>query len=127
MINAGNVTVGHVSGSHQLRRVHDEVVTFTVIGQCLLESSAVCSDSEASVESCALSFSNLLVLITVVLQSTGLQVRKRILDATIVVACGLVTAKGATLYTGTTRTPQSVLGSLTGPPFTAARPCQLRL
>ena len=98
MINAGNVAVGHVSGSHQLRRVHDEVVTFTVIGQCLLESSAVCSDSEASVENCALSFSNLLVLITVVLQSTGLQVRKRILDATIVVACGLVTAKGATLY-----------------------------
>ena len=54
MINECNVAVGHVSGSHQLRRVHDEVVTFTVIGQCLLESSAVCSDSEASVENCAL-------------------------------------------------------------------------
>ena len=104
MINECNVAVGHVSGSHQLRRVHDEVVTFTVIGQCLLESSAVCSDSEASVENCALSFSNLLVLITVVLQSTGLQVAAEAYlgrdNRRGMRGCGLVTAKGATLYSG---------------------------
>ena len=58
MIDAGNVAVGRVSGSHQLRRVRDEVITFTVIGQRLLESSAVCCDSEASVETARRAFQN---------------------------------------------------------------------
>ena len=68
MDNADNVAVGHVSGSHQLRRVLHDVITFTVIGQRLLELSTVCCDSKASVENYVLSFSNPLVLSTVVLQ-----------------------------------------------------------
>ena len=68
MINDSTVAVSHVSGCHQIHRVVHDVIIFTVNDQRLLESSAVCCDSEASVKNRASSFSNPLVLPTVVLQ-----------------------------------------------------------
>ena len=56
MISAGHVAVGHVSGSHQLGRVLHEMFTFTVLGHRLLESSAVCCESEMCVQNRVLSF-----------------------------------------------------------------------
>ena len=38
MISAGHVAISHVSGSHQLGRVLHEVITFSIVGQRLLES-----------------------------------------------------------------------------------------
>ena len=38
VIDADLVATRHVSGSHQLGRVLDEVITFTVLGHRLLES-----------------------------------------------------------------------------------------
>ena len=40
-IDADLVAIGHVSGSHQLGRVLHEVITFTVLGQRSLETSAM--------------------------------------------------------------------------------------
>ena len=56
MISAGRVAIGNVHGSHHLGRVLHEVVTFSIVGQRLLESCTLCSESETSVENCALSF-----------------------------------------------------------------------
>ena len=67
MINADLVAIGNVSGSHQLGRVLHEVDAFCILGHRLRKSSAVCCESEASVENCVLSFSNPLVLSAVVL------------------------------------------------------------
>ena len=38
MISAGHVAIGHVRGSHHLRRVLHEVITIIMLGQRLLES-----------------------------------------------------------------------------------------
>ena len=38
MISGGHVAIGHVRGSHHLRRVLHEVITFSMFGQRLLES-----------------------------------------------------------------------------------------
>ena len=56
MISAGHVAIGHVRGSHQLGHVLHEVITIIMLGQRLLESCTLCSESETSVENCALSF-----------------------------------------------------------------------
>ena len=56
MISAGHVAIGHVRGSHYLLRVLHEVITIIMLGQRLLESCTLCSESETSVEICALSF-----------------------------------------------------------------------
>ena len=56
MISAGLAAIGHVRGSHHLSRVLHEVITFIILGQRLLESCTLCSESETSVENCALSF-----------------------------------------------------------------------
>ena len=56
MISAGHVAIGHVRGSHYLRRVLHEMITIIMLGQRLLESRTLCSESETSVENCALSF-----------------------------------------------------------------------
>ena len=56
MIGAGHVAIGHVRGSHYLRRVLHEVMTFSIHGERLLESCTLCSESETIVENCDLSF-----------------------------------------------------------------------
>ena len=56
MISAGHVAIGNVRGSHYLSRVLHEVVTFSIVGQRLLESCTLCSESETSVENCDFSF-----------------------------------------------------------------------
>ena len=38
MISAGHAAIGNVRGSHDLGRVLDEVITFSILGQRLLES-----------------------------------------------------------------------------------------
>ena len=38
VISAGHVAIGHVRGSHYLRRVLHEVITFSILGEHLLES-----------------------------------------------------------------------------------------
>ena len=38
MISASHEIIGHVRGSHQLGRVLHEVITFTILGERLLES-----------------------------------------------------------------------------------------
>ena len=38
MISAGHVAIGHVRGGQYLRRVLHEVITFSIVGQRLLES-----------------------------------------------------------------------------------------
>ena len=38
MISASREVIGHVRGSHQLGRVLHEVITFTILGERLLES-----------------------------------------------------------------------------------------
>ena len=56
MISVAHEAIGHVRGSHHLSRVLHEVITFIILGQRLLESCTLCSESETSVENCALSF-----------------------------------------------------------------------
>ena len=56
MINTNFVTICHVSVSHQLGRVLHEMITFSVLGERLQESLALCCESEAGVENCVLSF-----------------------------------------------------------------------
>ena len=56
MISAGHVPIGHVRGSHHIRRVLHEVITIIMLGQRLLESCTLCSESETSVENWLLSF-----------------------------------------------------------------------
>ena len=56
MVSAGHVAIGHVRGSHQLGHVLHEVITIIMLGQRLLESCTLCSESETSVENCVLSF-----------------------------------------------------------------------
>ena len=50
MIDAVLEAIDHVSGSHQLDRVLHEELIFSILGQRLLETSAVCCESAASVE-----------------------------------------------------------------------------
>ena len=98
MIDADKEAVGHVSGSHQIRRVLHDVITFTVIGQRLLESCTLCSDSETSVENWQLLCIELLKSVSsfgrgaTVNSSTS---EKRTTDARSVAARDLVRAKGA--------------------------------
>ena len=68
MITAGNVAIGNLRGSHDHLRVLHEMITFSTNGQRLHESCTLCSESETSVENCALSFWNPLDLLAVVLQ-----------------------------------------------------------
>ena len=56
MINIDLVAICNVSGSHQLGRVLHEMITFSVLGERLQESLALCCESEAGVENCVLSF-----------------------------------------------------------------------
>ena len=56
MINNDFVAICHVSVSHQLGRVLHEMITFSVLGERLQESLALCCESEAGVENCVLSF-----------------------------------------------------------------------
>ena len=56
MIDAVLVVIGYVSGIHQLSRVPHEEIIFSILGQRLLESCAVCCESETSVESYVLGF-----------------------------------------------------------------------
>ena len=67
MINADLKAISNVRGSHQLGRVLHEVITISMLGQRLLESCTLCSESETTVENSALSFYNPLVLSVVVL------------------------------------------------------------
>ena len=55
MIDAGLEAIDHVSGSHQIGRFLHEDLIFSILGQRLLETSAVCCESAASVESYVLS------------------------------------------------------------------------
>ena len=56
IFDADFMAVGHVSGIFHLGRVMHEVITFTVLGQRLLDPCAVCRESEVSVERWMLSF-----------------------------------------------------------------------
>jgi hypothetical protein len=56
MIDAVLVAIGHVSGSHQLGRDLHEDIIFSILDRRLLESSAVCFESEMYVESYVLNF-----------------------------------------------------------------------
>ena len=56
MINTNFVAICHVSVSHQLGRVLHEMITFSILGERLRESLALCCESEAGVENCVLSF-----------------------------------------------------------------------
>ena len=56
MIDADRVPVSHESGSHQLGYFLHEVIIMSIDGERLLESCTLCSESETSVENCALSF-----------------------------------------------------------------------
>ena len=56
MISTDTAAIGKVRGSHHLGRVLHEVITFTILGERLLESCTLCSESETSVEKCDLSF-----------------------------------------------------------------------
>ena len=67
VINTDLVAIIHVSFSRQLSRVVHELINSSILGHRLRKSSAVCCESEASVENCVLSFSNPLVLSAVVL------------------------------------------------------------
>ena len=55
MIDAGRMPVRHVSVSHQIDYILHEVIIFIILGQRLLESCTLCSESETSVENCVLS------------------------------------------------------------------------
>ena len=68
MIDAVLVAISHVSGSHQLDRDLHEDIIFSILDRRLLESSAVCCESEMYVETYVLIFYNPLVLLSVVLQ-----------------------------------------------------------
>ena len=65
MISAGHVAIGNVRGSHHLRRVLHEVITISILGERLLESCTLRSESETSVENCLLSVQDPLDLSTV--------------------------------------------------------------
>ena len=56
MINAILAAISNVHGSHYLCRVLHEVITICIVGQRLLESCTLCSESEMSVENYMLSF-----------------------------------------------------------------------
>ena len=56
MIDAVLVAIGHVSGSHRLRPVLPEDIIFSILDRRLLESSAVCCESEMYVETYVLIF-----------------------------------------------------------------------
>ena len=56
MIDVDHVAIGHVSCCHQLGRVLHEMITFSILGERLRESLALCCESEAGVENCVLSF-----------------------------------------------------------------------
>ena len=68
MINADLVAISNVSGSHQLGRVLHEVITFTVLGHRLLESSAVHCERKIFINNRVLSLSNPSDLSAVVLK-----------------------------------------------------------
>ena len=55
-IDTGTAAILLVSGSHQLGRVLHEMITFSILGERLRESLALCCESEAGVENCVLSF-----------------------------------------------------------------------
>ena len=50
MIEADLAPISHVSGSHQLDYILHEVITVSIVGERLLESCTLCSESETSVE-----------------------------------------------------------------------------
>ena len=50
------VAISPVSFSRQLSRVLHELINSSILGNRLRESSAVCCESEVSVEDCVLSF-----------------------------------------------------------------------
>ena len=56
MIDAVLEAIGYVSGIHQISRVLHEDITFSILGRRLLESCAVCCESEMYVENYVLSF-----------------------------------------------------------------------
>ena len=56
MIDAVLVAISHVSGSHQLGRDLHEDIIFSILDRRLLESSAVCCESEMYVETYVLVF-----------------------------------------------------------------------
>ena len=56
MIDAVLVAISHVSGSHQLGRDLHEDIIFSILDRRLLESSAVCCESEMYVETYVLIF-----------------------------------------------------------------------
>ena len=56
MISTDLVATDNVRDSIQLGPVVHEVITFTMLGRRVLKLSAVCRESEISVERCVLSF-----------------------------------------------------------------------
>ena len=56
MSDAVLVAIGHVSGSHRLGLVLHEDIIFSILDRRLLESSAVCCESEMYVETYVFSF-----------------------------------------------------------------------
>ena len=56
MIDAVLITIGHVSGSHHIGRDLHEDIIFSILDRRLLESSAVCCESEMYVETYVFSF-----------------------------------------------------------------------
>ena len=68
MIDAGHAAIGHVSGSDQVGRVLHEVINICILGERLRESCTLCHESEVTVAKCVLSFSEPLLVLTVVRQ-----------------------------------------------------------
>ena len=56
MIDSDTVAIGHVSGIHQIDSVLHEMITFSILGHRLCESSAAVDESEVIIETCMLSF-----------------------------------------------------------------------
>ena len=68
MIDVGHVVIDHVSGSDQIGRVLHEVIKICILAERLRESCTLCHESEVSVAKCVLSFSEPLLVLTVVRQ-----------------------------------------------------------
>ena len=68
MIDVDHVAIGHVIGSDQIGRVLHEVINICILGERLREPCTLCRESEVSVAKCVLSFSEPLLLLTVVRQ-----------------------------------------------------------